>query len=235
MSVNNETGYIQDVGNISREIKRKNHSTCFHTDAVQGFCKIPMNFKDSDIDLISVSSHKIHGPKGVGAIAIKAGKSISPFFYGGGQESNIRPGTENVPGIAAFGKAAYDAFENTSNNFEVVSAIKNMFINSFSNDDIDAKIISDLNSSPYIFNIGFANVKSEVVLHHLSSEGIFVSSGSACASKNKKISRVLKAMNVENKYIEGTIRFSFCKENTISEAERTIEVLKKIIPIISQK
>lgn len=221
MQVNNELGTIQDIEEIGKVIK-SNSDALFHVDGVQGFCKIPLEIKKY-IDFYSMSSHKIHGPKGIGALYIKKGISINPISYGGGQEFGISPGTQNVAGIMGFALAAKLAFENYDKEIEYIKGLKEEVLKGINEID-DIRINSNLNSSPYILSVGFKNVKSEVLLHMLDDDGICVSAGSAC-SGNKK-SKVLEAVNIPKDYIDGTIRISFSHYNNIEECRKLVKSLK---------
>ena len=235
--VNNETGVIQPYEEIISCVKNKNSSAALHFDAVQAFGKI--KFKaDSNIDMLTISSHKIHGPKGVGVLYVKPGIKVSPLFYGGGQERLLRAGTENVAGISGFGLACKKYMSQFNDSLEFAKKLKNILLESISLLPADIKINSpmDDNFAPYIVNICFSGVKAEVLLHHLEQRNIFVSSGSACSSKRKIHSHVLKAMGVPDKYIEGAVRFSFSSfENSIEQIEICMQALKDILPGISRK
>lgn len=228
MYVNNEIGTIQDIEDIGNIIKKKNKDIIFHVDAVQAFCKHNINIKN--IDLLSISGHKIHAPKGIGALYIKKGTKITPILFGGEQQNRIRPGTENSPGIAAFGMACKIAAKNMELNFKKVKNIKSTLMN-IVNLIEGVKINGDAeNASPYILNMTFEDVKSEVLMHKLEEYEIYVSTGSACSSSQKKHLNAVDILNKEK--TEGTVRFSFCDENTVEEAEKCVEILKEIIPFL---
>lgn len=232
---NNETGTIQPIAEISRLRKAACPSAALHIDAVQAFCKTPVYPEGSNIDLMSFSSHKIHGPKGMGGLYIRKGLKVKSILSGGGQESTLRSGTENVPGICGFGMAAEITFNNIETNFAKVSSIKEHFISQITGCFPDAVVNSPEQASPYIINISFPNLKSEVLLHHLEQRNIFVSTGSACSSRKVHHSHVLKAMGVGSKYIDGAIRFSLSSFNTLEDMDDTIDALKEIIPVITFK
>lgn len=233
MLVNNETGAIQPIDKIAAVKRAKNNNTVLHVDAVQGYGKLDIRPEKSGIDLLSLSSHKIHGPKGVGALYVDKNIKIKPIIFGGGQETLLRSGTENVPGICGFGLAAEKAYTEIENSALKIGSLKELFINLIKDSDIgEYMILSNENASPYIINIAFADTKSEVMLHHLEEKGIFVSAGSACSSKKKKHSHVLTAMNVKQREIEGAIRFSFSIFNNEKEILYTIEAIKEILPKI---
>lgn len=230
--VNNETGTMQDIGRISAIRDALNPQTAIHADAVQAFCKIRLSPARSGIDLMSVSSHKIYGPKGVGALYVSKRIKISPLFYGGGQESLLRSGTENVPGIAGFGLAARMTAENLEENYKKAGRLRKILIDGLAQSDIAYRVNSPDDALPYIINISFANVKAEVLLHHLEQRGIFVSTGSACSSHKKSRSHVLAAMNIDPALTDGALRFSLSHLNTEEEIRLTTGALKDIIPVI---
>lgn len=221
MAVNNETGAIQPYNSVKRIIKQKNSPALFHCDCVQAYGKIPLKAEKLGADLLSVTAHKLHGPKGVGAIYIKKGTRIIPQHYGGEQEGKIRPGTQAASLIAAFGAAVkeidYSAIER-------VSEIRD-YIKSFVTDLDRVYINSPDDALPYILNFSVAGIKSETMLHFLAGEGIYVSSGSACA-KGKQ-SHVLGAMGVSRERADSAIRVSLSKYNTMQEAEYFCRVLKE--------
>ncbi len=235
MHTNNEVGSIQPVAEIDKIRRELCPEAALHIDAVQAFGKIQLYPVSLNIDLLSVSSHKIHGPKGLGALYVKKGIKIKPIMLGGGQETALRSGTENVPGICGFGLAAEKIFADIEKNHVKVSALNGHFINKVKENFEDAVINSPEEALPYIINVSFPNLKSEVLLHHLEQKNIFVSTGSACSSHKSGHSHVLKAMGINPKYIDGAIRFSLSASNTQEEMEATIAALKEIIPVISIK
>ncbi|NTW72528.1 MAG: cysteine desulfurase [Eubacteriaceae bacterium] len=226
MKVNNETGVIQDLKSIKRLIRSKAPDCILHSDCVQAFGKTDLRPKDEGIDILTLSSHKIHGPKGVGAVYIRKGLKIDPLIIGGGQERNMRSGTENVPGIAGFACAA-DNFDLAS-DVKYFKELKEHFMKVIDDGVVDCKLNSgwDEKYVPNIINISFKDIKSEVLLHTLENYGIFVSTGSACTSKKKKNSHVLEAIRVPSAYIEGSIRISFSRYNTLEQVERSAEIIK---------
>ncbi len=230
--VNNETGAIQQLDEISAIRDSVNPYAVIHTDAVQAYGKFPIIPAKSGIGLLTMSSHKIHGPKGVGALYASKKIRLKPLFFGGGQEALLRSGTENVPGIAGLGLASKLTFERLKSNYERVSMLKYYFADKLAESGIRYRIISPSGASPYIINVAFENVRAEVMLHHLEQKGIFVSTGSACSSHKKTKSHVLLAMKVPTQLIDGSIRFSFSGFNTAEEISNTIEAIKEIIPSI---
>lgn len=230
MHVNNENGAIFPIEEISSLC---DHKKCMlHVDAVQSFGKIPINVKKTGIDMLSVSSHKIHGPNGVGALYVRKGVKISPIAIGGKQERGLRSGTENVAGILGFSKAAEIKFENMESDKETIGNIKKALSDGLSENIENVVINSPENSVHSILNVSFPGVKSEVLLHILESKGIYISTGSACNSKKNKYSYVLKEMKLKNDVIDSAIRFSFSSFNTMDDVKYTIDVLKKEIPIL---
>lgn len=226
MYVNNEIGTIEPVDKIKKILKSANSNALFHVDAVQAYGKIPFTAASLDADLISLSSHKIHGPKGIGALYIRNKTKLLPVMFGGGQQEGIRPGTENVPGIAAFGLSAeicHRDFENKTKNMEY---LKNRLREGILTNIDDVVINTPIeNAAPHILNVSFAYVKAEVLLHSLENDGIYVSSGSACSSHKKGPSYVLTAIGTERHMIDGSIRFSLSEFTTEEEIDFTIEKL----------
>lgn len=230
MLVNNEIGSVQPIAEISKILKRKNPNTYLHVDAVQGFCKVACDAKTLGADLISISGHKIHGPKGVGVLYVKKGVKISPIIYGGGQQNNLRPGTENVPGIAGIGLAAKICHENMAEAVQKMDYLRKKLKKLISDNISDIKINTPEKCAPHILNISFGGVRSEVVLHSLESKDIYVSSGSACSSHKKEPSYVLTAIGADRRMIDGSIRFSLSEFTTDEDIEETAKALTEIIP-----
>lgn len=223
MHVNNETGAVMPVDKIGAVIKKTAPRALFHVDAVQSFGHIPFKPSMWGIDLASVSSHKIHGPKGIGALYIRKGVTLKPSVFGGGQEKNIRSGTENVGSIAGFGIAC--------GLIDLKDGIKVAEIKEYLKDallKIEGTVYNGggKDESPYILNISFGDIRSEIMLNALSNEGIYVSSGSACAS-GSHTSHVIKAMNSPKP--DSAIRFSLSRYNTLAEAEEVAETVMKTI------
>ena len=242
MGVNNEAGTVMPVNEIARikDEYNKTHGTkiWLHSDAVQAFGKISVNVKKQwqGVDLISVSGHKIHGPKGMGALYVRKGLNIEPFMIGGGQEKHMRSGTENTPGIIGFGMAADLAMAKFDERTRIMSEARQYLL-----DGIKAEIKDILINSPEeagmesglccpsVLNVSFLGTRGEVILHTLEQEGIYVSTGSACSSNKKGRSHVLAAMGLKDKEIEGAIRFSFSEFNTKEEMEYTLEKVKQAV------
>ena len=227
--VNNEVGTIQDGAAVGKLIKEKNPNTLFHADAVQAFGKYPIDVRKMGIDMLSMSGHKIHGPKGVGFFYMKKGLKVRPIIYGGGQERGQRSATENTPGIAGLAKAVELAMENMDASHEKVMEVKRTLAEGILRDipktHINGPSIEE--ASPYVLNVSFNGLRSEVLLHALEEKEIYVSAGSACSSKKKGGSHVLRSLGLSEERIEGAIRFSFCRYNTVDEAAACLEILKE--------
>lgn len=229
MQVNNEIGVIQDIEAIGKLIKERSSRAKFHVDAVQGYGKLPIDVNKSNVDFLTVASHKIHGPKGVGFIYIKKGIILNSLISGGSQEKGIRAGTENLPGIIGFEKAAQMTFEEMENRYDKVLELKKYFVERL-NEIKDIRVNGEIDGfSPYILNVSFLGVRAEVLLHLLEEQNIYVATGSACTSKSSAAhgSYVIKSLGLSNKEVESAIRFSFSYENTKEEVDYTIDVLKK--------
>ena len=231
MYVNNETGVIQPIEKVREIIKSKNKDTKLHVDGVQAFGKINIDIKKLGADSFSFSGHKIHGPKGVGALFIKKGLNLNPIIFGGGQEKNIRSGTENTPGIVGLGVSVDEMAKHFKEEYEKISELRLYFYEEIGDniEDIKLNSFTDERSAPHILNISFRGIKGEILLHYLESDNIYVSTGSACSSKGKGKSSVLQALKLSNEEIDGAIRFSFSYENTREELDFVVEKLKKAV------
>ena len=233
MYVNNEVGAVEPVEEISRVIKAKNPSALYHVDAIQAYGKYVIRPKKQGIDLLSVSSHKIHGPKGVGFLYIRSGVKIKPLIYGGGQQAGMRSGTENVPGVAGFGAAVKEMYTDHAEKIQKLIGLKDYMTDRLG--EIDGTVINSKKgeaSAPQIVSVSFEGVRSEVLLHALEDKGIYVSSGSACSSNHPGISGTLKGIGVAQKLLDSTIRISFSIFNTKEEVDYTIDVLKELVPVL---
>jgi len=238
MYVNNEIGALQPIAEAGALIKRMNPNILFHVDAVQGFGKFRIYPKKMNIDLLSVSSHKIHGPKGVGFLYVGEKVKILPITYGGGQQKNMRSGTENVPGIAGMTKAAELMYENLENDVNKLYELKEYFIKGVTG--IEGIQINGLvhgepdlsGTAPHVISVSVAGVRSEVLLHALEDKGIYISAGSACASNKPQTSETLKAIGLQREYWDSTIRFSFSVLTTKEEIDYTLQVLNEMIPML---
>lgn len=226
MAVNNEIGAMQDLSVVSKLIKKKS-SAVFHVDGVQALGKVECHVKKHGIDMMSMSSHKIHGPMGVGALYVKKGIKIEPLFLGGGQQKAIRPGTENAPGVVGFSEACKDNMIKFTENQEHMIKIRDQFVKEIL--QVPGSKLNGTLDAPHIVNISFPNMRGEVLLHLLESKNVFVSTGSACSSKNKSYSHVLEAIGLDEKHKEGAIRFSFSKYTSFEELEYAIKTIKSSI------
>lgn len=233
MYVNNEVGSVQPIRQAADMVKAYNKDILFHVDAVQGFGKYRIYPKKEKIDMLTLSGHKIHGPKGTGALYIGEQVKIKPIVFGGEQQKNIRSGTENVPGIAGLGLAAKTIYDGLEEKVDRMRALKARFIDGAQKlDDITIHGLYDETSAPHIISVGFAGVRSEVLLHALEEKGIYVSSGSACASNHPAISGVLKGIGAQKEYLDATLRFSMSEFTTEEEIDYTLETLYNLVPVL---
>lgn len=233
MYVNNEVGTVQPVEEAAKIVKEYNPNILVHSDAVQGFGKYHIYPKRQKIDLLSVSGHKIHGPKGVGFIYIGEKVKIRPILFGGGQQKDMRSGTENVPGIAGLGLAAKMSYQDLDVKVALMRELKAHFLEGLKKiEDITIHGVTDEGSAPHIISVGVAGIRSEVLLHTLEDKGIYVSSGSACASNHPAVSGVLKSIGAEQKYLDSTIRFSMSEFTTKEEIDYALETLYNCIPML---
>lgn len=230
MYVNNEVGSVQPIQEAASIVKAYNKDILFHVDAVQGFGKYKIYPKKLKVDMCSVSGHKIHGPKGVGALYIGENVKIRPIVYGGGQQHDMRSGTENVPGIAGLGKAAELIYENHEEKIAHIREIKDHFIKRVMEEIPDVK--DNSGDAPHVASISFLGVRSEVLLHALEEREIYVSAGSACSSNKPEVSGTLKGIGLTKEYYESTLRFSFSIFNTVEEADICVEALKELLPML---
>lgn len=236
MHTNNEVGARQPIEEAGALIKRMNPAILFHVDAVQGFGKARIYPKKMNIDLLSVSSHKIHGPKGVGFLYINEKVKIQPIVYGGGQQQNLRSGTENVPGVAGLAKAAEMMYAHMDEDISRLYRLKTMFIDGVKKlNDIQVNGLFDggiEGTAPHIVSVSFAGVRSEVLLHALEDKGIYVSAGSACSAHKPQPSATLKAMGIDKDLLSSTIRFSFSVYTTEEEINYTLQQMYDMIPML---
>lgn len=227
MHVNNETGAVQPIERIA---EKKGHAL-FHVDMVQSFGKLPIDMHGAlkGVDMASISGHKIHGPKGIGALYIRRGLVIRPFLVGGGQEKGMRSGTENVPAIAGLGEAARIIYVNRARKNEHLMELKEL-MRSWFTENIDHILFnSPEDGAPHILSVSFEKTRGEVLLHTLEQNGIYVSTGSACSSNKKGLSHVIKAMGRTDAQVDGTLRFSLCDANTVDEAIYVCEKTKEAV------
>ena len=236
MHTNNEVGARQPIEEAGSLIKQMNPQTLFHVDAVQGFGKAKIYPKKLHVDLMSVSSHKIHGPKGVGFLYIGDKVKIQPILFGGGQQQNLRSGTDNVPGIAGMAKAAQMMYENLDEDIARLYRLKKLFIEEMSK--IDGTWVNGLvnggieGTAPHIVSVSIEGVRSEVLLHALEDKGIFVSAGSACSAHKPQPSATLKAMGLHKELLGSTLRFSFSVFTTEEEILYTLQQMYVMIPML---
>ena len=230
MLVNNEIGAIEPVEAIGKLVKSKNPNTLFHVDAIQAYGKMKISPKRCKIDMLSVSGHKIHGPKGVGFLYIRDKVKLKPIIYGGGQQHDLRSGTENVPGIAGLGQAAKLIYTNHTEKMEQLRQVKDTFIQGV--EQLEG-IQNHSGEAPHIASISFQGVqRGEVLLHALEARGVYCSSGSACSSNHPAISGTLKAIGLEEDLLNATLRFSFSVHSTVEEAEYAVRVIAEELPKI---
>ena len=234
MAVNNEIGAVEPIAEIGERVRRKNPETVFHVDAIQAYGKLELRPKRDHIGLLSVSGHKIHGPKGVGFLFADERVRLKPVIYGGGQQNGMRSGTDNVPGIAGLGTAADIMIRNLEQNRAQMAAVREQLREGLLEiPDVILHGPSDpAMRAPHIVNASFLNVRSEVLLHALEDRGIYVSAGSACSSHKRTGSATLTAVGCSKKELESAVRFSFCETTTPGEITETLRVLKEIIPML---
>lgn len=232
MHVNNEIGSVQPVGEAGALIKKINPNTLFHVDAVQSFGKFRIYPKRMNIDLLSVSGHKIHGPKGIGFLYINEKVKINPIIFGGGQQGGMRSGTESVPLIAAIGKASSMMYENLEEDVKRLYLLKKRLIDSLTEiEGVSVNGIPKDNSlgAPHVISVSVENVRAEVLLHSLEEKGIYVSAGSACSTHKRTASDTLTAINLPKNLLDSTVRFSLSVLNTQEDIDQTVEAMKEII------
>lgn len=235
MHTNNEIGAVEPIAEAGRLIKSTNPSTLFHVDAVQGFGKYRIYPKRMGIDLLSVSGHKIHGPKGVGFLYIGEKVKIHNIIYGGGQQKNLRSGTENVPSIAGMAKAAEMLYNHLEEDAERLYSLKDYFCEGLRKiPDIRINNPEGMEGAPHIVSLSVAGVRSEVLLHALEDKGIYVSAGSACSSNKPHTagSATMKAIKLPEEFLDSTLRFSMSVYTTREELDYTLQVMYDIIPML---
>ncbi len=233
MYVNNEVGAVEPIEAISQCIKKKNPKTLFHVDAIQAYGKYKIRPKKQGIDLLSVSGHKIHAPKGVGFLYIRDGVKIRPILFGGGQQKGMRSGTENVPGCVGLGVAAREAYKDFDARIEKLYTLREHLIAGLKLlGGVTINGSEDRTNAPQIVSASFEGVRSEVLLHALEDKGVYVSSGSACSSNHPGISGTLKGIGVKKELLDSTIRFSLGDLNTEEEVDYAIGVLGELLPVL---
>ena len=231
MMVNNELGSVNPIKDIVKTVKDHGKDIIVHTDATQAFGKMKVVPSKLGVDLLTVSAHKIHGPKGIAALYVKKGTLLRPIIYGGGQQRGMRSGTENVPGIAGFGVAADMVSKKLTDNVAKMHNLKERLISGLTSND---NVTDNSGDAPHIASISFRGVRSEVMLHALEDRGIYVSSGSACSTNkpSKKGSKVLRDIGLSEADIESTIRFSLSEENTEEEVDYVIKTVYELLPML---
>lgn len=233
MYVKNEVGAVEPIEAISQCIKKKNPKTLFHVDAIQAYGKYKIRPKKQGIDLLSVSGHKIHAPKGVGFLYIRDGVKIRPILFGGGQQKGMRSGTENVPGCVGLGVAAREAYKDFDARIEKLYTLREHLIAGLKPlGGVTINGSEDRTNAPQIVSASFEGVRSEVLLHALEDKGVYVSSGSACSSNHPGISGTLKGIGVKKELLDSTIRFSLGDLNTEEEVDYAIGVLGELLPVL---
>ena len=225
--VNNEIGSINPLPELAQVLSQRGRQRpFFHVDAVQSFGKLPVRPARWGIDLLSLSGHKIHGPKGVGALYLREGLAIPPLILGGGQERGLRSGTENVAGIGGFGLAALLAEEEREGALPKVAELRKAFLERLKGSG--SRVNSPDNGSPYILNLSFPGFRGEVLVHALAEKGVYVSTGSACSSRARKQSHVLERLGLSPAEVAGAIRVSFSRRNSLEEAKKAGEILAHV-------
>jgi len=238
MHVNNEIGTVQPLKEIGSLIKKQNPSVLFHVDAVQSFARLPLKTNEWQADMLSCSAHKVHGPRGSGCLWVRKGTLLQPLMHGGGQEKELRPGTENVPAIAGFGLAARLTGENQHQKAAALGNLKLSFYRTLQQKGIDFYVNGPPveESAVHIINLSFSGLPSEVLLHSLEERGIYVSAGSACPSRKPEPSHILQALDLDRDRLESALRFSFSCYNNEQEVEyaaaQTAEVVRELRAII---
>lgn len=232
MHVNNEIGTVQPLGEIGEVIHRFDSQILFHSDCVQSFGKLLLRPAKWHVDMVSVSGHKFHGPKGTGVLYIREGAGVSPILYGGGHQRGMRPGTENVPGASGLAMAAKKCCDDMEKVKEQLLALRTYFIDGLKEiGQIHIHGSDQLEEiAPHVLSVAFADVSAEVLLHSLEAEGIYVSSGSACSSNHPSVSTVLQAIDAPVWTQKSTIRFSFCEATTKEEIDYTLKCLYNCVP-----
>lgn len=226
-------GAVVPVEEVGRIVHEKNPRTLYHVDAIQAYGKYKIYPKKMGIDLLAVSGHKIHGPKGVGFLYINEKAKVQPFILGGGQQKGMRSGTDNVPGIAGLGTAAKMIYQNLDENVEHMRELKLYFAKELATlEQVEINGPKPERGAPHILNVSFLGVRSEVLLHSLEDMGIYVSAGSACSSHKRAGSSSLGALRLTPERKESAIRFSFCETTTKEEIDYTLEALRKLLPML---
>lgn len=235
MHVNNEIGAVQPIEEIAEIVKSVNKECVFHVDAIQSYGKFRIYPKKMGIDMLSVSGHKIHGPKGSGFLFVKDKIKLKPIILGGGQEWGMRSGTENVPAIAGLGVAAREIYADFDNNIDRMYKLRDRFISEVTKiDGVTVNGPLDHSGAPHIISVSVSGVRAEVLLHALEDRNIYVSAGSACSSNKPAISKTLKAIGLDQKLLDSTVRFSFSIHTTEEEVDYAVSALQELVPMLSK-
>ena len=233
MHVNNEIGAVMPIEEAGAAIKEKNPAALFHVDAIQSYGKLEIRPKRMNIDMLSVSGHKIHGPKGSGFLYIKDKTKIKPIIYGGGQQKGMRSGTENVPAYAGLGVAAEEIYTDFDKKIAHMYELRDHFIESVQRiDGVSVNGRTDHTNAPHVVSVSVDGVRAEVMLHTLEDRQIYVSAGSACSSNKPAISSTLKSIGLKPSLLDSTIRFSFCVNTTQEEIDYAVSVMAEVIPML---
>lgn len=233
MYVNNEIGSVQPIKEIAQTVRMQNPRVLFHVDAIQAYGKYRIYPKKEGIDLLSVSGHKIHGPKGIGLLYVSEKAKIRPILFGGEQQKGIRSGTENVPGTAGIAEAAKECYRDLEEKTDRMYRLKEKLITGAERlDGVTVNGRTGRDSAPHIVSLSFAGVRSEVLLHALEEKGIYVSAGSACSSNKPSVSQTLQAIGLEKGLLGSTLRFSLSFETTEEEIAYCLEGLKEVLPML---
>ena len=233
MHVNNEIGAIEPVEEISKYIKSVNKEVVFHVDAIQSFGKLIIHPRKMGIDLLSVSGHKIHGPKGIGFLYASSKVKLKPIIFGGGQQKGMRSGTENVPGIAGIGLAAKEAYENFEEKISKMTSLKDYFIDRVTAlDNVMVNSCKGVEGAPHVISVSFIGVRSEVMLHSLEDKNVYISSGSACSSNKPSVSATLKGIGLKPEQIDSTVRFSLSYDTTKEELDYAVDTIAGMIELL---
>ena len=231
MYVNNEMGAVEPIAKLAQVLRETKPQAYFHADAIQAYGKYVIRPKKEGIDLLSVSGHKIHGPKGVGFLYVDERVKIRPILFGGGQQMGMRSGTENVPGCAGLGAAAKEIYRDHEAKVDHLYALKDRFVSGLHElEGVTVHGLTGRDSAPQIVSAGFEGIRAEVLLHALEEKGIYVSSGSACSSNHPGISGTLRGIGVKESLLDSTLRFSFGVFNTEDEVDECLRVLKELLP-----
>jgi len=235
MQVNNEIGALQPIEEAGKVIKAANAKCLFHVDAIQSYGKMQIHPKKANIDMLSVSGHKIHGPKGSGFLFIKDKTKVKPLIHGGGQQKGMRSGTENVPAIAGLAVASEEMYQNLEENRKHLFSLRDYFIEEVEKiDGVTVNGKKDHDSAPHIVSVSIEGVRAEVILHTLEDRNIYVSAGSACSSNKPAISTTLQSIGVKKELLDSTVRFSFSIHTTKEELDYALEVMRETIPMLQR-